>query len=67
MKAFSIFISWLIVLLLNGFVISLLWNWLMVALFSLPSVTIVQGIGLFVLGQMLFHEGFKVKFELAGK
>jgi hypothetical protein len=31
-----------------------LWNWLMPALFKLPSVTFWQGFGLLMLGRLLF-------------
>lgn len=37
-----------------GFVIMLLWNWLMPVLFKLPTITYWQGIGIFVLAKIIF-------------
>jgi len=37
-----------------GFVVLHLWNWLMPAIFGLRPITFWQGIGLFVLGKILF-------------
>ena len=37
-----------------GFVILHLWNWLMPAIFGLHRITFWQGLGLFVLGKILF-------------
>jgi len=39
---------------LVGFVVRWLWNWLMVDIFSLKEITYWQGIGILVLGRILF-------------
>jgi len=43
-----------------GFVVKELWNWLMPSLFGLHSITFVQALGLLILGKILFggfHRG----------
>jgi len=37
-----------------GFVITALWNWLMPLLFGLRTITFWQALGLFILGKLLF-------------
>jgi hypothetical protein len=37
-----------------GWVVMALWNWLLPALFGLTTITFWQGLGLFVLGRLLF-------------
>lgn len=44
----------LAITLLVGFPIMWLWNWLMPVLFSLPTITYWQAMGLFVLSLFLF-------------
>src|SRR5690242_21094043 len=39
---------------LVGQVVKLLWNWLLPPLFNLPMITAWQGLGLVVLGRILF-------------
>jgi hypothetical protein len=41
-----------------GFAVKELWNWLMPAVFGLHGITFWQGLGLFVLGKILFG-GFR--------
>ena len=48
-----------------GYVFMLLWNWLMPAIFGLGVITYCQGIGLLVLGKMLFG-GFRSKWGRSG-
>jgi hypothetical protein len=46
--------------LLFGFIVMRLWNWLMPPLFGLHSITFVQALGLLILGKILFggfHRG----------
>jgi len=46
--------------LLFGFIVMRLWNWLMPPLFSLHAITFVQALGLLILGKILFggfHRG----------
>lgn len=42
---------------LFGYFVMLLWNWLMPALFGLPTVTFWQAVGLVVLGKLIFGGG----------
>jgi hypothetical protein len=42
---------------LLGFVVMLLWNWLMPQIFGLPEITYWQGWGLVVLAHILFKAG----------
>jgi hypothetical protein len=44
-----------------GYVFMQLWNWLMPDLFNLHAITFWQGVGLLVLGKMLFG-GFRSKW-----
>jgi hypothetical protein len=37
-----------------GFIVQLLWNWLMPEIFGLKRITMLQGIGLLVLARLLF-------------
>lgn len=39
---------------LFGSLVMLLWNWLMPAIFALPSISFCQAVGLFVLFKILF-------------
>ena len=41
-----------------AWILSLLWNWLMPMLFSLPEITLWQAAGLFILSKILFTPGF---------
>jgi hypothetical protein len=40
-----------------GFILMLLWNWLMPAIFGLPNITFWQGWGLVILTHILFKSG----------
>jgi hypothetical protein len=41
---------------MNGFVLSVLWNWFMVPIFTLPELTIISAIGLtMVISWMTYH------------
>jgi NADH:ubiquinone oxidoreductase subunit 5 (subunit L)/multisubunit Na+/H+ antiporter MnhA subunit len=40
-----------------GFILMLLWNWLMPAIFGLPNITFWQGWGLVLLTHILFKAG----------
>lgn len=44
----------LIVCIVEGFVVGILWNWLMPDIFGLPTITIAQGLGLSILCNCLF-------------
>lgn len=41
-----------------GWIVTLLWNWLMTSLFGLRSIGFREGLGLFLLGKVLFG-GFR--------
>jgi hypothetical protein len=42
---------------LAGWVVRLLWNWLMPAVFGLPQVTYWQALGIFILAHLLLGSG----------
>ena len=44
----------LIVCIVEGFVVGILWNWLMPDIFGLPTITTAQGLGLSILCNCLF-------------
>jgi len=52
--AFALFIA------LGGFVVQLLWNWLMPAIFGWPALTFWQALGLLALCRILFG-GFSAR------
>jgi len=56
---FALFIA------LGGLIVQYLWNWLMPALFSLPSLTFWQALGLLALCRILFG-GFGRGFNKMG-
>lgn len=41
---------------IGGIIVSYLWNWLMPMVFGLPTITIIQAIGLTALSQILFSK-----------
>jgi len=41
-----------------AWILSLLWNWLMPMLFSLPEINLWQAAGIFILSKILFTPGF---------
>jgi len=43
---------------LVSWILSLLWNWLMPELFSLPEINLLQAAGIFILSKMIFTPGF---------
>lgn len=43
-----------LILLLIGWIISSLWNWLMPTIFTLPQIGVLQGLGLYMLSSALF-------------
>src|SRR5579863_2825476 len=44
----------IVAVLVFGFIVSQLWNWLMPLLFHLPTISYVQAIGLLILSRLLF-------------
>jgi len=41
-----------------AWILTLLWNWLMPMLFSLPEISLWQAAGIFILSKILFTPGF---------
>lgn len=54
MLLISIIAIAIVALALRGFLVMLLWNWLMPMLLSLPEVSFLEACGLFLLGSFLF-------------
>ena len=52
-------IGTVLAIILIAFFITFLWNWLLVELFSFPSINILQGLGIFVLCNLLFNNSGK--------
>jgi len=50
-----------IVMVLLGYPVMLLWNWLMPELFGLPEITFWQAIGLNILSTILFRSSHTIK------
>lgn len=57
----TVFMMYIIILIIGGIPTYFLWNWLMPTLFSLSKVTFFQAIGLNVLTHMLFKGDVNVK------
>jgi hypothetical protein len=55
---FKVFVSIVGFVLLGGFVVMSLWNWLIPGIFGLGVITFVQALGLLVLSKILFG-GFR--------
>jgi len=49
--------------LLNGFVISMLWEWFIVSKFGLPSLSIPEGVGIMFVVWMLHTSSFRKRTE----
>lgn len=47
-------IVWLVISLIFAFPVMWLWNWLMPAIFKLPTITVAQALGLNLLASFLF-------------
>ena len=52
-------ITFLLVGLIVGFFIMLLWNWLMPDIFGIKEITYWQGLGMFLLSDILFKSNTK--------
>jgi hypothetical protein len=50
-----------IMMVLLGYPVMLLWNWLMPELFGLPEITFWQSIGLNILSTILFRSSHTIK------
>jgi len=53
-KGFKVALLVVVASVVFGFVVKSLWNWLMPAIFGLHLITFWQGLGLFLLGKVLF-------------
>lgn len=56
-KILAMIVLAILFFLLAGYVLQLLWNWLMPELFGLPTVTYWQAFGLLILAKLLFGLG----------
>lgn len=58
MEKFVLFLTALFTMLIIGLILGtcvmLLWNWLMPVIFGLPTISWLQGLGLYYLSQFLF-------------
>ena len=63
-KLFWIIVLWTLTLFFGALVgaipLWLLWNWLVPALFELPAITLLQAMGLSLLGGLLFGDRLSV-------
>jgi membrane protein required for beta-lactamase induction len=61
-EAFAAFLGMIaIVIVLLGYPLMLLWNWLMPVIFGLPEITFWQAIGLNLLSTVLFKSTTTIK------
>jgi hypothetical protein len=61
-EAIALFLGTIaIIIVLLGYPVMLLWNWLMPELFSLPVITFWQAIGLNILCTILFRPSISIK------
>lgn len=51
---------WITVSLIFAFPMMWLWNWLMPAIFKLPTITVLQALGLNILASLLFKGSVSV-------
>lgn len=63
MSLFILICIFVIIFLGVGFIVMLLWNWLMPILFALPTITFIQTLGLLLLLKFLFKVNFKIEYE----
>ena len=61
MRKFGFFMMAIVFAVAVGFVIMLLWNWLMPELFGLNTINYWQAVGLFILSKILFGGGWSKK------
>ena len=62
LEAIGAFIGMIaITIVLLGYPIMLLWNWLMPSIFGLPEITFWQAIGINILSTILFRSSHTVK------
>ena len=45
-KTVIVLILWAVFMLINGWVLEVIWGWFMVPIFNLPAITIVEAMGL---------------------
>jgi hypothetical protein len=58
-QLFGALIVGIIIVAINGYFVMALWNWLVVELFRIPSITFLQGCGLVLLVSFLFRGGIR--------
>lgn len=57
-KLLALVVTWILLL---GYPLMWLWNWLMPYLFGLPEITFIQAIGLNILTSILFRPNITIK------
>ena len=57
-KLLALVVTWILLL---GYPLMWLWNWLMPYLFGLPEITFIQAIGLNILTNILFRPSITIK------
>ena len=57
-KLLALVVTWILLL---GYPLMWLWNWLMPYLFGLPEITFIQAIGLNILTSILFRPSITIK------
>jgi hypothetical protein len=63
-EAIAVFLGMVaIVIVILGYPLMLLWNWLMPVIFKLPEITLWQAIGLNLLSTILFKSTTTIKKE----
>ena len=62
--AFGVMLGWTTTLLLCGFIIKSLWNWLMPTIFGLTTITFSESIGIYLLGECIFKRPFTFNLDL---
>ena len=61
--AFGVMLGWAITLLLCGFIIKFLWNWLMPTIFGLTTITFSESIGIYLLSECIFKRPFNFSLD----
>ena len=51
----GLILALIILVVIEGWIVAYLWNWLIPAIFGLTTITPCQGIGIFVLCNILFN------------
>jgi hypothetical protein len=60
---FLLIIFWIVAIISEGYVLSVLWGWFMVPTLGLPGISLVQAIGISLIFALLTHRVQKEDFE----